>query len=103
MKRRVFLHRLASTSVIGGTSAWASDSSVTKPETDAIRKIADTFLHEHGIRGLSVAYGRNGKIAFEHGYGFADAEGKEAVTPEHRFRIASISKPITATAVKAST
>lgn len=99
MKRRVFLHRLASTSVIGGTSAWASDSSVTKSETDAIRKIADTFLHEHGIRGLSIAYGRDGKIAFEHGYGFADAEGKEAVTPEHRFRIASISKPITATAV----
>lgn len=48
---------------------------------------------------MSIAYGRDGMILFEQGYGFADAENKEAVTPVHRFRIASISKPITATAV----
>ncbi len=48
---------------------------------------------------MSIAYGRDGVIEFEQGYGFADLEGREAVTPEHRFRIASISKPITATAV----
>ncbi len=64
-----------------------------------MRSIAEGFLREHGIQGMSIAYGRNGKIEFEAGYGFADEEGKEAVTPQHRFRIASISKPITATAV----
>jgi len=47
---------------------------------------------------MSIAYGREGKIDFEAGYGFADADGAEAVTPQHRFRIASVSKPITATA-----
>ena len=64
-----------------------------------IRAIAEAFLREHGIQGMSIAYGREGKIDFEAGYGFADADGTEAVTPQHRFRIASISKPITATAV----
>lgn len=64
-----------------------------------IRAIAEPFLREHGIQGMSIAYGREGKIDFEAGYGFADAEGTEAVTPQHRFRIASVSKPITATAV----
>jgi len=64
-----------------------------------IRAIAEAFLREHGIHGMSIAYGREGKIDFEAGYGFADADGTEAVTPQHRFRIASVSKPFTATAV----
>jgi CubicO group peptidase (beta-lactamase class C family) len=56
-------------------------------------------MAENGVPGFSVAFGREGQIAFEAGYGFADVEKKESVTPQHRFRIASISKPITATAV----
>lgn len=64
-----------------------------------IRAIAEGFLREHGIQGMSIAYGRAGKIEFESGYGFADVQGTEAVTPQHRFRIASVSKPFTATAV----
>ncbi len=70
-----------------------------KAEEEKIRTIAEIFLREHGIQGMSIAYGRAGKIDFEAGYGFADADGTEAVTPQHRFRIASVSKPITATAV----
>ncbi len=71
----------------------------TKVEQEAIRANARDFLAKFGIKGLSIAYGRDGKIAFEQGYGFADSNGKEPVTPKHLFRIASISKPITATAV----
>jgi len=71
-------------------------------EEQRIRVIAEGFLREQSIRGMSIAYGRNGTVEFEAGYGSADAEGREAVTPHHRFRIASVSKPITATAVMKS-
>jgi CubicO group peptidase (beta-lactamase class C family) len=91
MKRRAFVGSLAGWPVFAATPE--------KSEAATIRGIAEGFLREHGIRGMSIAYGRDGMIEFEQGYGFADAERKEAVTPEHRFRIASISKPITATAV----
>jgi CubicO group peptidase (beta-lactamase class C family) len=91
MKRRVFIGSLAAWPVFAATPQ--------KSEAAAIRGIAEGFLREHGIQGMSIAYGRDGKIEFEQGFGFADDGGKEAVTPEHRFRIASISKPITATAV----
>lgn len=91
MKRRAFVGSLAAWPVFAATPE--------KSEEKSIRGIAEGFLREHGIQGMSIAYGRDGKIEFEQGYGFADAEGKEVVTPEHRFRIASISKPITATAV----
>lgn len=80
--------------------AFAGDSS--KPsslEEAAIRGVAEGLLQKHGLRGMAVAFGRDGKISFEQGYGASDAEGKELVTAAHRFRIASISKPITATAV----
>lgn len=91
MKRRAFVSSLAAWPV----AAYALPLS----EEQKIRAIAEGFLREHGIQGMAIAYGRDGKIDFEAGYGFADADGMETVTPQHRFRIASISKPITATAV----
>jgi len=91
MKRRAFVGSLAAWPVFAATPEQS--------EAATIRGIAEGFLREHGIQGMSIAFGRDGKIEFEQGYGFADAAGKEVVTPEHRFRIASISKPITATAV----
>ena len=101
MNRRHFIRRVGRASVFAaGFRAFADD--VERPsaaEADAIRGMAEGFLREHGVKGLAIAFGRDGVIAFEQGYGFADAEGKEAVTAGHRFRVASISKPITATAV----
>jgi CubicO group peptidase (beta-lactamase class C family) len=88
MKRRLFLGSMA------GLHGWAAAA-----PGDASRDIAEAFLREHGIGGMSIAYGRDGMVEFEEGYGLADAERKQVVTPQHRFRIASISKPITATAV----
>lgn len=91
MKRRAFVSSLA---------AWPmAAAAAPTSEEGKIRAIAEAFLREHGIQGMSIAYGRDGKIDFEAGYGFADADGTEVVTPQHRFRIASISKPITATAL----
>ena len=58
-------------------------------------KLADDFQ----LPGLSVAMARNGKMVFERGFGWADRDGGEKLTPEHRFRIASISKPITSVAL----
>jgi CubicO group peptidase (beta-lactamase class C family) len=91
MKRRAFVSSLAAWPAFAATSS--------KPGDGKIRSIAEGFLREHGIQGMSIAYGREGRIDFEAGYGFADVDGTEAVTPQHRFRIASVSKPITATMV----
>lgn len=100
MNRRLLLQSAALWPAAG---LWAADSTtLRKPssnEEKAIRGIAEAFLAENGLLGFSIAFGSAGKIAFEEGYGFADAEKKEAVTSQHLFRIASISKPITATAV----
>jgi CubicO group peptidase (beta-lactamase class C family) len=101
MNRRHFIHRVASASALAvGVPAFASALEKPSPsELDAIRAIAEGFLREHRVPGIAVAFGRDGEVSFEQAFGFADREGKEAVTANHRFRIASISKPITASAV----
>ncbi|EEF57828.1 serine hydrolase domain-containing protein [Pedosphaera parvula] len=48
------------------------------------------------VPGLSIAIGRDGKILWSEGFGYADLETKKPVTPQTLFRIGSISKPLTA-------
>lgn len=68
----------------------------TVAEAAAIAGIARKFMAEHEVPGLSVAFSLLGKPAFQAAFGMADEGGGEAMTPEHLFRIASISKPVTA-------
>jgi CubicO group peptidase (beta-lactamase class C family) len=49
--------------------------------------------------GFAVAIMKDGELVFNHAYGLANIETKEPMTTEHVFRIASQSKPITATAI----
>ncbi|PYP07450.1 MAG: hypothetical protein DMD27_01025 [Gemmatimonadetes bacterium] len=51
------------------------------------------------IPGVQVAVAVNGRLVWSEGFGYADAERKQPVTRETQFRIGSVSKPLTATAV----
>ncbi len=57
------------------------------------------FMKEHRIPGASVTVTDRGKIVFANGYGYADIASREQVATDSLFRIASISKPITAVAI----
>ena len=57
------------------------------------------FLQDHKVPGGSLAIVRDGKVVYARGFGLADKEKKTPVQPESLFRIASISKPITAVAI----
>jgi N-acyl-D-amino-acid deacylase len=57
------------------------------------------FMQAKKIPGGSLAIAIDGEIKLARGYGYADREKEEPVQPDSLFRIASISKPITAVAV----
>lgn len=57
------------------------------------------FLSEHRLPGVSVAVGRCGQLLYSRGFGWADVEAQRPVQPDSLFRLASISKSITAVAV----
>lgn len=57
------------------------------------------FMRKWGIPAGAVAVAHRGKLVLARGYGIADRESQKPVTPDTLFRIASVSKPVTAVAV----
>ncbi|HKK62711.1 MAG TPA: serine hydrolase domain-containing protein [Bacteroidales bacterium] len=57
------------------------------------------FMKRSELMGVSMAVVKDERLVFSRGYGFADIEKDELVSPQHLFRLASISKLITAVAI----
>lgn len=64
-----------------------------------VEKTVASFMHKWSIAGASVAVSMDGKLVYAKGYGYADTLTGEEVQPYSKFRIASISKLITAVAI----
>lgn len=62
-------------------------------------RLMTSFVSEHKVPGAALAVTRQSKLVYARGFGYADCEKREPVQPGSLFRIASISKPITAVAV----
>jgi CubicO group peptidase (beta-lactamase class C family) len=71
----------------------------TAAERAAMAEAASGFMTRHAVPGLSVAIGRAGRLVYAEAFGLANREAGEALTPAHRFRIASVTKPITSVAI----
>ncbi len=99
LKRRIVLGGLGATALAGPGAAQAPAVEPTAAERAAMSAVAQTVLEKHGIPGLSIAIGAGDKVLYTQGFGYADRERKEKIAPPHVFRIASISKAITAVAI----
>lgn len=82
-------------SMPASTAATGKTESHMAPFDELFTKIID----EYQVPGGAVAVSKNGRLVYSRGFGYADVESKTAVEPVSRFRIASISKPITAVAI----
>lgn len=65
----------------------------------AIEQLVTRTMKQHQMPGVSVAVATGGELAWSRGFGLADVENKVRATENTVYRIASISKPITATAI----
>ncbi len=63
------------------------------------RALLDSLMESESIPGLSAAVGRGGRVLWSEGFGFADLEHRTPVTTLTRFRVGSVSKPMTAAAI----
>ena len=68
-------------------------------DTRPIDSIFNDFLARKEIKGASVAIARKGKLVYARGFGFADTEDSIAAEPKNLYRIASVSKLITAVTI----
>lgn len=68
-------------------------------ETAAIAAIAKAVMEKHSVPGMALAFSVGWHPAFSAGYGMADTDAGEKVGNSSLFRIASLSKPMTAVAI----
>jgi N-acyl-D-amino-acid deacylase len=102
--RRRFLLAAGGTAFGFRGSAAADDPPATGdavPGLEPFDRLMTAFVRENGIPGAQLAVCRGGRLVYARGFGHADAEGREPVGPTALFRIASVSKPLTAVAVLA--
>ena len=86
--------------MVGTTShSLASDGSLQPGERDAISDVAYAYMAKFNIPGLSLAIAKDGEIVHAEGFGVVSPLLETRVNPSHLFRIASISKPITAVGI----
>lgn len=70
-----------------------------QPLPEAVRAAVLGEMGERGIPGLSLAVVESGAVRYEEGFGFADVENDVPARPETVYRLASVSKPMTAVTV----
>jgi N-acyl-D-amino-acid deacylase len=69
------------------------------PEMASYDQIIPAFMSKYDAHGGAVAVVKDGRLVFARGYGYADTESGAAVQPNSLFRIASLSKQITAVTI----
>jgi len=84
---------------VGAALAWGQTvptSGVEVPELQVFDRIMTGLITKYRLPGGSLAVVNNGRLVLARGYGLADREANQVVQPFHLFRMASLSKPVTA-------
>ena len=68
-------------------------------EFAALDEFVDSFVKDQQVPGVVLAVTYAGRLVYARGYGYADAAQQRPVGATDLFRIASISKAITATTI----
>jgi N-acyl-D-amino-acid deacylase len=87
-------------SAAGSFLPWNLQGGESAPSLEeTLSGIIDTYLKAGSIPGGQLALAKGGKLLFSKGFGMADRDKNVATTPRTLFRIASVSKPLTAAAI----
>jgi D-alanyl-D-alanine carboxypeptidase len=103
--KKLFPFLLLTTVFFTYTACKKSDSGggttppVTQIDIAAVNSKVTSFMSTYNIPGASLAVTKNGKLVYIKGFGKANANTGELVTPASRFRLASISKTFTGVAI----
>lgn len=90
--------------LLAAAIALASVSVLLEREMDPnrptdLRSFFESRMEQCGFPGLAVALIKNGEVSWAEGFGVMDVDTGEPVTADTLFHIASVSKPVVATAV----
>jgi CubicO group peptidase (beta-lactamase class C family) len=85
--------------VAAGALAQVPSTGIDPPGMTSFDRLATSLMTKYHLPGGAIAVMKNGKLVFARGYGYANTATREPVQPDSAFRIASLTKPITAAAI----
>ena len=68
-------------------------------DVSALDRTISAFIKQWDIKGASVAITKDGRLVYAKGFGYADLESGREMEPGNVFRMASLSKLVTAVAI----
>ena len=77
----------------------AAQSGIAVPELAHCDESIQQFMGRWGVLGASVAITKDGHLAYERAFGYADVQRRVPMQPYHLLRVASVSKTVTALAI----
>jgi len=86
------------TVVLTGVVAFAQDAKLLPATRKEIETEVAKFMAKNNVPGISVAVVKDGEYVWAAGFGMADLENSVPATSQTLYRLASLSKPITAVA-----
>ncbi len=81
------------------TNVRLTNDDISGINNERIDRTVHSFLRKWSIAGASIAISKDGKLIYARGFGYIDTALKIQTQPYNKFRIASISKLVTATAI----
>jgi CubicO group peptidase (beta-lactamase class C family) len=93
--RQVRLGAVLAVAVLAAALALPAQPDRFEPVRERIREV----LREQPVPSIAVAVAQDGKMVWEEGFGWADRENRIPATAHTTYSLASISKPITTTAL----
>ncbi len=83
----------------GGSGSDPAPPPITGIGVERVDQALEGIMARHAPPGIAVAVVRDGRLVIARAVGHADLAGTEPLAPDHLFRVASVSKPVTGIAV----
>ncbi len=93
------MNRRRSLYLLSATATAMSPRSLSGQGGGRFEEIAKQFMKDFNVPGLSVAFAKKGVMKRREAFGFLNVGVGAVLSPDHQFRIASVSKLITAAAI----
>jgi CubicO group peptidase (beta-lactamase class C family) len=90
---------LVLTCILSPNKTTKAQTGVAVPGLEIFDAAMTNLLADYNIKGAQLALTYHGRLVYNRGFGYANTSTNTLVQPNHRFRVASVSKPITSIAV----
>ncbi len=94
-----FFYSTLITILLGIGAQTVAQTGIPVTQMQSCDSQVEAFMTKWSIPGATFAMAKNGKLVYMRGFGYEDLAKTDSVQPHNLFRVASVSKPITAIAI----